>query len=202
MNEITAVAPWGFFALVSYVPEPLGSFLRALRASLPNEDYPQSHITILPPRPLSQAIEAASESALAVLERFSSFEVALADVQCFPSTNFVYLDIGEGYQSIVELHAALSSGTLASQEIHEFRPHVTLAGPVPDSDVTGVVGHASCSWRSFSESPRFHLAEIVALWLEPGEPPSNWRQLWCHRLTKPVPAIPDTALAAVSSQTW
>ena len=40
------------FALVSYIPDPLGAFLDDLRLKLAPKCKPHAHITILPPRPI------------------------------------------------------------------------------------------------------------------------------------------------------
>ena len=40
------------FALVAYIPDPLGRFLDDLRVELTPDCKPRAHVTILPPRPL------------------------------------------------------------------------------------------------------------------------------------------------------
>ena len=40
------------FALVTYIPDPLGRFLDDLRLELTPGCNPHAHVTILPPRPL------------------------------------------------------------------------------------------------------------------------------------------------------
>ena len=50
--KLSDVAEWGSFALVAYIPEPLGAFLQSMRHDLPGQENPQAHITVLPPRPL------------------------------------------------------------------------------------------------------------------------------------------------------
>ncbi len=88
----------GSFALVSYIPEPLGSFLRSLRRELPGNENPQAHITLLPPRPLRASVDLVSQEAQAVLSGFRPFSVQLADVTVFPETNILYLEISQGNQ--------------------------------------------------------------------------------------------------------
>ena len=45
MNPISGDPRCGLFALVSYIPDPLGSFLQGLREILPNNDSSEAHIT-------------------------------------------------------------------------------------------------------------------------------------------------------------
>jgi 2'-5' RNA ligase len=130
------VSVWGSFALVSYVPDPLGSSLDGLRQSFPGSDPAHSHITILPPRPLHLPVERASEQATSILRKFQAFEVELEAVSTFPHTNVVYLDLSEGNRLVRELHQALNTGNLADNEQFEFHPHLTLGGPIAEAAVT------------------------------------------------------------------
>ncbi|MBV9265096.1 MAG: 2'-5' RNA ligase family protein, partial [Acidobacteriaceae bacterium] len=115
---------WGFFALVTYVPDPLGSVINNLRLSLPGE-FRQTHITILPPRPLRLPVDAASDYSRRVLNQFGPFEVELTSVDRFPVTNVLYLDLAEGSEAVHELHDALNTGDLLFREEFEFYPHLT-----------------------------------------------------------------------------
>ena len=178
MNEY----PGSFFALVSYVPDPLGSFLDALRQSFPGEKYPQAHITILPPRPLRVATESASRQALAVLRNFSAFDVELTSVQRFPDTDVLYLDVSEGDRLLHQLHAALNSGVLADQERFEFRPHLTLGGPIPSEALPAEHKRAESAWESWDAPRRFTLNEVAALWGTPSGNSAEWQRLWTFNL--------------------
>lgn len=182
MTETPKPAPLGSFALVSYVPEPLGSFLHSLRQILPAEKDTQAHITILPPRPLKVPVQTAILQTQAVLERFSPFEVHLSLVDSFPRTNILYLDVGDGLNFLYEMHAALSTGDLGHAEAFEFRPHLTIGGPVPPEQLEPVKRLTEQKWRSSPHAPGFTLAEIVGLWSPSGETAGDWRRFWCYRL--------------------
>jgi len=175
----------GLFALVSYVPDPLGPFLDGLRQSLPGVEFPQSHITILPPRPLRVSVEIATRYAQQVLQEFQPFAVELTAVHRFPETNVLYLDLEEGNAILHELHDALNTAALEFGEQFEFRPHVTLGGPIPDSSVNVAHARAEHAWRSADLAKRFAVQEVVALWGEPGHPskPMEWQRLWSYELT-------------------
>jgi hypothetical protein len=56
------------FALVSYVPGRLGEFLDRLREELVTGCKAHSHVTLLPPRPLSISTERAATVARSLIE--------------------------------------------------------------------------------------------------------------------------------------
>jgi 2'-5' RNA ligase len=173
---------WGSLALVNYIPEPLSSFLHSLRRLLPGDENPQAHITILPPRPLKSAADYASLGARKVLDEFSRFEVELSSVRCFPDTNYLYLDIVEGNRTLHAMHAALNSGELKHAERFEYRPHLTIGGPVSEISLESVQAEAENAWRSSGCSPRLIVDEIVCLWLSPGGSSLDWKRVWSHWL--------------------
>ena|ERR1700761_2491552 len=201
MQGMPEASRWGQFALVSYIPEPLGSFFYDLRESLPGNNNPQAHVTILPPRPLRVAVDSASEQALRVLADFPAFEIELSTVQRFPETNFLYLDIAEGNARVHDLHGALNTGDLACDEEFEFRPHLTLGGPIPERDVNAHRDRAQVAWLATGHSRRFTLDEIVFLWLNPANREGEWHRLWSHNLRTKGTAMTKAATAAFTNRT-
>lgn len=182
MTQIPAT-PWGQFALVSYVPDPLASFIHRLRGSLPGIGNPQAHITILPPRPLRHSVDAAAEQVRNALGKFPPFAVQLTRVSRFAETNFLYLEIGEGSGILHSMHDALNGGELAHEETFDFRPHLTLGGPVPAERLEEALGRAEDLWRSAGSPSRFTLEDVVFLWLPPNSILHDWERLWTHHLT-------------------
>ena len=182
MTQIPAT-PWGQFALVSYVPDPLATFIHRLRGSLPGAGNPQAHVTILPPRPLRLPVDAAAEQVRNVLRNFPPFGVQLTRVSRFAETNFLYLEIGEGSGALHSMHDTLNEGDLADEETFEFRPHLTLGGPVPAERLEEAHGRAENLWSSGVCPSRFTLEDVVFLWLPPGSTQQDWERLWTHRLT-------------------
>jgi 2'-5' RNA ligase len=172
---------WGHFALVSYVPPPLGSVLDELRRSLPGNRFPQSHVTILPPRPLQVPMEDASSHARSVLDNFASFDVEFAEVHHFPETQFLYLSLLAGSSIVHDLHQALNSGPLTHEEQFEFRPHLTLGGPIPGAILKATQKQLREVWSSLKIEKRFRLQNVVALFLEPDGVQTEWSRLWTHR---------------------
>jgi 2'-5' RNA ligase len=175
-------ANWGFFALVSYVPHPLGPCLDGLRQALPGTEFRQAHITLLPPRPLQVPVDAASKFTHRILDDCAPFEIRLQSVRRFPTTNVLYLDLAQGGDTVHKLHDALNAGELAFKEQFEFQPHLTLAGPVPDERIDAVQARAEHLWKSIEPNGRFTVTEIVALWSQPGAEPRSWQRLWSFSL--------------------
>lgn len=201
MHGMSETPRWGQFALVSYIPEPLGSFFYDLRGSLPGESNPQAHVTILPPRPLRVPVDSASEQALRILANFRAFEIELSSVRRFPETNFLYLDIGDGNSLVHDLHDALNTGDLACAEEFEFRPHLTLGGPIAEPDVHALQDQAKIAWCATDHSKRFMLDEIVFLWLNPANRQGGWHRLWSFNLRTKDTAMTKAASAALTNRT-
>lgn len=191
----------GSIALVSYIPEPLGSFFYNLRETLPGDSNPQAHITILPPRPLRVGVDTASDQALQALSRFPAFEVELSNVGRFAATNFLYVDIGVGADSFHRLHDALNQGDLAHAEEFEFRPHLTLGGPVPEAYLSSLQDQVEVAWLSADHPRRFVLDEIVFLWLTSNDANGEWCRLWTYNLQTKGTALTKAATAAFTNRT-
>src|SRR5437588_9041381 len=92
------------FALVTYLPDPLGKFLDDLRRELVPGCIPHAHVTILPPRPLSGTPEAAIETLRTRLADFSPFEVELGEIVVFPVSDVVYLSLKRGRKELLQMH--------------------------------------------------------------------------------------------------
>ena len=77
------------FALVMYIPGPLGIFLDDLRRELAPHCNPHAHVSLLPPRSLEVTCEAASEQARALTESWPAFDIELTGIEVFPVTDEV-----------------------------------------------------------------------------------------------------------------
>ena len=171
-----------YFALVSYVPFPLGTFLDNLRKTLDHQSA-RAHITLLPPRSLRVSIDAASGHALGVLKRFEPFEVELDGLARFTSTDVLYLGLLQGEDEVHALHRILNSGDLSDDEHFEFMPHVTLGGPFPEPRLSVVERSARSVWERTHLCRRFQLDDVTALVGTP-EPEGSmaWNRLWTYSL--------------------
>jgi 2'-5' RNA ligase len=200
MNQIPGNPRWGFFALVSYIPDPLGSFLQGLREILPNSDSSEAHITVLPRRVLKLPVETASAQARSILRQFPPFDVELSQVRRFPETKFLYLDLGEGSSVVHDLHDALNKGDLFDAEEFEFRPHLTLGGPVSPGVLDSAQYQAELTWNAEHCAPRFTIEEVVCLWRSPDSAQGEWRRLWSQKLTLQA-ARSSAATATITNRT-
>lgn len=137
------------FALVIYIPGRLGQFLDDLRRELVPSYNPHAHVSVLPPRPLSVEWEDASDQARALIECAPPFGVELTDIEIFPVTNVIYLEIGRGARELREMHRAMNRGPLAFEEPFPYHPHITLSQDVPLETVAGIHETARRRWKEY-----------------------------------------------------
>ncbi len=149
------------FALVVYIPGPLGVFLDELRRELVPHYNPHAHVSVLPPRPLTVEWETASEQARALIESWTPFDVHLTDIQMFPVTSVIYIEVGGGASELYRMHAAMNQTDLAFDEPFAYHPHITLAQEIPNHGVSEVRDLAERRWREY-QGPRVFRAERAA----------------------------------------
>ncbi len=146
------------FALVIYIPGPLGIFLDDLRRELVPHYNPHAHVSVLPPRPLAVEWQKASEQARALTEGWPPFEVQLTEIQVFPTTNVIYIEVGGGASELFRIHAAMNRTDLAFDEPFPYHPHITLAQEIPPEKVGEITDLARRRWKGFA-GPRSFRAE-------------------------------------------
>jgi 2'-5' RNA ligase len=149
------------FALVVYIPGPLGIFLDDLRRELVPHYNPHAHVSVLPPRPLSVDWETASAQARALTESWAPFEVQLTGIHVFPVTDVIYIEVGGGASDLFRMHAAMNQTDLAFEEPFSYHPHITVAQEIPHERVSEVCALAQRRWDEF-QGPRSFRAERVA----------------------------------------
>src|SRR5271154_1622261 len=98
------------FALVTYIPDPLGRFLDDLRRELVPGIVTHAHVTILPPRPISATPQAAIEAVRSRIHDFAPFDIEAAQVEVFSETDVVYLSLGQGRRELLRMHQAMNAG--------------------------------------------------------------------------------------------
>ena len=150
------------FALVIYIPDPLGRFLDDLRKELVPHYNPHAHVSVLPPRSLALDWRTASEQAKVLLESWSPFEVELAALDVFPATDVLYLEVGAGGAELREMNRAMNTAALAFEEPFEYHPHITLAQGVLHEEVPALYRLAEKRWQEYS-GPRSFRAERAVL---------------------------------------
>src|SRR5262249_28659328 len=115
------------FALVIYIPDPLGGFLDDLRRDLVPGCNPHAHVSVLPPRPLSGDWQVAREQVRKLAESWQPFDITLDQICVFPVTNVIYLELDKGASEMQALHAAMNTDSLRFDEPFEYHPHITVA---------------------------------------------------------------------------
>jgi 2'-5' RNA ligase len=151
------------FALVVYIPDPLGRFLDDLRKELVPGCLPHAHVTILPPRPLGPDIGAAIEQAQSIVSEFAPFEIVAGEVEIFPETDVIHIGIKQGDRELREMYRALNHGALAFKEPFPYHPHITLAQGLMAGAVMPLYEIARSRWAAtkFSKRIRAERASFV-----------------------------------------
>jgi 2'-5' RNA ligase len=143
------------YALVIYIPGPLGVFLDQLRRDLVPDYDPHAHVSVLPPRTLAVSWQVASEEAAAITASRPPFDVELTDVSVFPLTGVVYIEVGKGGDELRRIHTAMNSNSLGFDEPFAYYPHVTLAQEIPMERVPEVRELAAQRWRDYTGQRTF-----------------------------------------------
>lgn len=146
------------FALVIYIPDPLGRFLDDLRKELVPDYQPHAHVSVLPPRTLAVEWKRAAGQVRDILEGWPPFETELTRVQVFKVTDVVYIDIGAGAADLCRMHAAMNAGPLRFEEPFAYCPHITLAQEIPHQRLPEVRETACRRWSEY-RGPRSFLVK-------------------------------------------
>jgi 2'-5' RNA ligase len=173
------------FALVTYLPDPLGKFLDDLRRELVPGCVPHAHVTVLPPRPLSATPKMAIETVRSLIADFAPFEIEAAQVQVFPETEVVYLGIGRGHKDLLHIHQVLNVGPLHYKEPFLYNPHITLAQDLTHKRSIELATLARRRWSEFPHKRVFKAELFVFVQNTAG---SSWTDL-AHFHLDPAPSI-------------
>lgn len=176
-------APINCFALVMYVPEPLGSFLDDLRRELAPGCLPRAHVTVLPPRPLAAPTSEAIAELSAEISEVAAFEIEAGAVETFQETSVIYLGLGAGHCELQRIHDRLNTGLLEFYEPFSYWPHITLAQDLTPGQVAPVRALAERRWADLRGS---HSIPIETLSFVQSTETGRWLDL-AHWSLKPVP---------------
>jgi len=149
------------YALVIYLPEPLCGFLDRLRLEMVPGCNPHAHVSVLPPRPLPVAPEAAVDEALVTLAAFPPFDIELGGIEKFDSTDVIYISVAKGADQLRRMHAGLNRGALAFAEPFQYHPHITLAQELDPQRVAPLRELAETRWREFTGPRSFRADHTV-----------------------------------------
>ena len=156
-----AVPRPSLYALVIYLPPPLGSFLDDLRLEMVPGCNPHAHVSVLPPRPLPLAPEAGIAESRRIVAGFPPFEVALGRIEIFPQTEVIYISVERGAEQLRRMHGALNQGALAFEEPFAYHPHVTLAQELQPGQAGRLLELAERRWREFTGKRAFRAEHAV-----------------------------------------
>jgi len=148
-------------AVVAYVAGPIARFVDRLRDDLVPGTGHHAHISILPPRPLACSIEAATEFATRLVAQFEPFEVQIAEVRVFDSTQVIYLSVTKGSAELSSMHGVLNTGLLACQEPFEYVPHVTLGQQLRPDTFQQCLELARRRWAEFGPPPPLRIDTLT-----------------------------------------
>jgi 2'-5' RNA ligase len=171
------------YALVIYLPEPLAGFLDDLRLELVPGCNPHAHISLLPPRPLPVAPEAAIEEARGIVAGFAPFDIELGGIEKFDVTDVIYISVERGTEQLRQMHQCLNRGALVLDEPFPYHPHVTLAQELEAGQVDTTLALASRRWSEFYGSRRFRAESAVFVRNSHGK-------LWVDLASGPLGAAP------------
>ena len=164
------------FALVTYIPEPLAGFLDRLRQELVTNCFLRAHVTMLPPRPLTSTSEAAWEVVKSLVPRFAPFDIQLGNIEVFPVSDVIYVNVIQGSGELKQMHAALNVDGLKRNEDFPYHPHVTVAQELKSDEVDELVSVARRRWAELNSPKTFRAEKMIFVqntrrnqWVDLGE---------------------------------
>lgn len=161
MGSVTEVpARKNLYALVIYIPDPLGRFLDDLRRELVPGCIPRAHVTVLPPRLLADP-QAAADQVRQGSAGFAPFELELGRIAIFQATDVIYLELAGGARELKEMHGSLNGGALAYKEPFAYHPHVTLAQGLLPEHVAALHQTAVRRWAEFAHARAFRAERVT-----------------------------------------
>jgi 2'-5' RNA ligase len=140
----------GHFALVGYIPNPLARFLDDLRVELDPPCKPRAHVTILPPHPHFQELDATLREITERCRVFDPFHIELGRIEIFDESNVVYLGLKSGVETLHAMYKALNFGPLKFKEYFPYHPHITIAQDLTAADSVRAAARAQQRWDQYT----------------------------------------------------
>jgi len=155
--------PKNNYALVSYIPEPLRTFLDELRLKLVKGCRPAAHVTVLPPRPLPENLgpDLAWNLVRSRVCDLPTFDIEITEVDVFEKTSVVHLGIGRGREKLLGMHEALNAGPLQAEEEYNYEPHITLAQNFEPERLDEINERARQEWALYPHSRTFSIESLT-----------------------------------------
>ncbi len=152
--------PINQFALVSYIPDPLGRFLDELRLQLDPDCKPHAHVTILPPRPLCGPANQAIGNLRQLSRQFAPFTITLVEVAKFEVSEVIYLKLGIGRPELRAMYEAMNCGPCEYSERFRYSPHITLAQNLKPEQVQATLEKATAAWGNWTGLRSFRVENL------------------------------------------
>jgi 2'-5' RNA ligase len=164
------------YAVVNYLPGELGEFVDRLRRRFdPALAAWLPHVTLLPPRPLSDILDGPLETIRRQCALIEPFEATVHGVCTFwPVSGVVYLSFSAGRERLIELHDALNHAELERQEVHPYVPHVTIAQDLDEQRTAGVLADVERECAAHKAGWTFR---VESLFLVRKTPENRWLNL-------------------------
>lgn len=142
------------YAVVSYIQDPVGEFVRQMRDTLhPQLRHSAAHVSILPPRLLQGSESALMEEFRHQCAREQAFPVELGEIDTFvPVTPTVFLRVLHGTDSMRAVHDRFNAGQLGGKEDWPYVPHMTILKTVTFEEVDPARAIAQQQWARFQGS--------------------------------------------------
>jgi 2'-5' RNA ligase len=158
------------FALVAYIPDPLGRFLDDLRVELTPDCKPRAHVTILPPRPIYNDLSDTIRQMADELRVGAPFRIELGEIEIFEASQVVYLGLARGASELRRLYSTLNCGCLKYNENFPYHPHITIGQNIPPGDAPRLALIAKERWRQYQGPRAFNVSVLsfvqhVAPWI-------------------------------------
>lgn len=138
------------YALVVYIPDPLGRFLDDLRRELVPGCAPHAHVSVLQPRWVTADSGTATRHLRCLASDLGPFEIEAGNVEIFDVSHVVFLNISQGARQLRFLNGLCNSGPLAFQPAFPYHPHITLAQNLPFDVAKEASELARKRWDEFS----------------------------------------------------
>jgi 2'-5' RNA ligase len=151
----TATDPINSFSLVSYIPGRLGEFITGLRKELVADCVAQSHVTVLPPRPLFIDQAFAEKEIRERVAAFSPVRLKIGKISVFEQTSVVFAEIGDGRDELAQMHDSLNSDGFYFEEPFTYHPHVTIAQGIPPDQLDHVFRRTRKRWQEEAPAATF-----------------------------------------------
>ena len=150
----------GWFALVSYIPDPLARFLDDLRIELFPGSRPRAHVTALPPRPHNHDLKETIQRIDEVIRTFPPFRIETGEMKIFDVSNVVYLSVLQGAEKLHDIYECLNRGELAYKECFDYHPHITIAQDLTQSDAKRIAAIATDRWAGYLGPRGFEVSSL------------------------------------------